>query len=97
MACGSVVDGSRSPSKVDVGSYSVQQAFGTSTMPLMRPSTGAVPRMMYACSRVKPNLVRYFEGWYDPRRLHSKLGYLAPAHYEAMTMHNHHQQELQAA
>ena len=31
--------------KISVGKYSVAQAFGISTIPLMRPSTGAVPRM----------------------------------------------------
>jgi len=35
-----------SKSKISVGMASVQQAFGMSTMPLMRPSHGAVPRIM---------------------------------------------------
>jgi len=39
----------------------------------------------------------WIEGWYNPRRLHSKLGYLAPARYEAMTMHNNHDGNQQAA
>jgi transposase InsO family protein len=39
----------------------------------------------------------WIEGWYNPRRPHSKLGYLAPAQYEAMTMHNNHDGEQPAA
>src|SRR5262245_29050334 len=35
-----------SKSKISVGIASVQQALGMSTMPLMRPSTGAVPRII---------------------------------------------------
>jgi hypothetical protein len=35
-----------SKSNISVGIASVQQAFGMSTMPLMRPSTGAVPKIM---------------------------------------------------
>jgi transposase InsO family protein len=31
----------------------------------------------------------YIEGWYNTRRLHSSLGYLSPANYEA-TIHHHH-------
>jgi transposase InsO family protein len=30
----------------------------------------------------------WIEGWYNTRRLHSSLGYLSPAHYEA-TIHQH--------
>jgi transposase InsO family protein len=35
----------------------------------------------------------YIEGWYNTRRLHSTLGYLSPAQYEAV----HHNAYLQAA
>jgi transposase InsO family protein len=28
-------------------------------------------------------LFRYIEGWYNPRRRHSSLGYLSPARFEA--------------
>lgn len=35
----------------------------------------------------------YIEGWYNTRRLHSTLGYLSPARYEAV----HHNADLQAA
>ncbi len=35
----------------------------------------------------------YIEGWYNTRRLHSTLGYLSPAQYEAV----HHRAELKAA
>ena len=38
--------GRMSKSKISVGIARVQQAFGMSTMPLIRPSTGAVPRIM---------------------------------------------------
>ena len=30
----------------------------------------------------------YIEGWYDTRRLHSSLGYMSPAKYEALIHHN---------
>jgi transposase InsO family protein len=30
----------------------------------------------------------YIEGWYNTRRLHSSLGYLSPAQYEAVIHHN---------
>ena len=35
----------------------------------------------------------YIEGWYNTRRLHSTLGYLSPAQYEAI----HHSTDRQAA
>ena len=35
----------------------------------------------------------YIEGWYNTRRLHSTLGYLSPAQYEAL----HHNADRQAA
>jgi transposase InsO family protein len=35
----------------------------------------------------------YIEGWYNTRRLHSTLGYLSPAQYEAA----HHNADHQAA
>lgn len=31
-------------------------------------------------------LFTYIEGWYNPRRRHSALGYLSPAHYESKFM-----------
>ncbi len=30
----------------------------------------------------------YIEGWYNTRRLHSSLGYMSPAKYEALIHHN---------
>jgi hypothetical protein len=39
-----------SKSKIAVGMASVQQALGTSAIPLIRPSTGAVLSSKYACS-----------------------------------------------
>ena len=35
----------------------------------------------------------YIEGWFNTRRLHSSLGYLSPAEYEAI----HHSASRQAA
>jgi hypothetical protein len=46
MLRGPAVDGLMSNAKIAVGVASVQQALGISTMPLIRPSTGAVLRMM---------------------------------------------------
>jgi putative transposase len=28
--------------------------------------------------------IEYIEGWYNTRRLHSTLGYMSPAEYEAI-------------
>jgi transposase InsO family protein len=36
----------------------------------------------------------HIEGWYNTRRLHSSLGYLSPADYEAKI---HHHADRQAA
>ena len=33
-------------------------------------------------------IFEYIEGWYNPRRLHSTLGYLSPATYEARIHHH---------
>ena len=43
---GPLAFGRISKSKISVGNASVQHAFGMSTIPLIRPSTGAVPRIM---------------------------------------------------
>jgi putative transposase len=37
---------------------------------------------------LKAAIFDWIEGWYNTRRLHSSLGYLSPAEYEA-TIHNH--------
>lgn len=29
-------------------------------------------------------MFKWIEGWYDPRRRHSALGYLSPVEYEAL-------------
>jgi putative transposase len=42
---------------------------------------------------LRRGLFEYIEGWYNTRRLHSTLGYLSPAQYEAI----HHNADLQAA
>ena len=42
---------------------------------------------------LRRGVFEYIEGWYNTRRLHSTLGYLSPAQYEAV----HHNAELQAA
>ena len=33
--------------------------------------------------------VQYIEGFYDPRRRHSSLGYLSPADYEKQSYQRH--------
>jgi transposase InsO family protein len=33
-------------------------------------------------------IFEYIEGWYDPRRRHSSLGYLSPAAHEATCDHD---------
>ena len=38
-------------------------------------------------------IFEYIEGWFNPRRLHSSLGYLSPTEYEAI----HHDADRQAA
>ena len=42
---------------------------------------------------LRPAVFEYIEGWYNTRRLHSSLGYLSPAQYEAI----HHNADRQAA
>jgi putative transposase len=42
---------------------------------------------------LRRGVFEYIEGWYNTRRLHSTLGYLSPAQYEAV----HHNADLQAA
>lgn len=39
-------------------------------------------------ARLRRALFEYIEGWYNTRRLHSSLGYLSPADYEALVRHN---------
>ena len=42
---------------------------------------------------VRTAIYYYIEGWYNPRRRHSALGYLSPAQFEAQ----HHRQQESAA
>ena len=42
---------------------------------------------------LRRGVFEYIEGWYNTRRLHSTLGYLSPAQYEAV----HHNADRQAA
>jgi putative transposase len=42
---------------------------------------------------LRRSVFEYIEGWYNTRRLHSTLGYLSPAQYEAV----HHNADRQAA
>jgi putative transposase len=42
---------------------------------------------------LRRGIFEYIEGWYNTRRLHSTLGYLSPAQYEAV----HNRADLQAA
>ena len=39
-------------------------------------------------AEVRMAIFSYIEGWYNTRRLHSSLGYLSPAQYEAVIHHN---------
>lgn len=52
IGVGPLLVGVSSPSKIAVGTYSVQQPAGVPPTALIRPSIGAVPRITYACSRV---------------------------------------------
>lgn len=47
---GPLAVGRMSKSKMAVGKYNEQQAFGMSTTPLTRPSIGAAPSNKYACA-----------------------------------------------
>jgi putative transposase len=38
-------------------------------------------------AQARTAVFEYIEGWYNPRRRHSTLGYLSPAHYEAQHEH----------
>jgi putative transposase len=40
-------------------------------------------------AQVRPAVVDYIEAFYNRRRLHSSLGYLSPAEYEAQRIHHH--------
>mgnify|MGYP004356303505 CR=1 FL=1 len=51
--------GRTSRSKIASGTASVATAFGTSTIPEMRPSQGQHDRSKYTCSSVNPNFARY--------------------------------------
>ncbi len=51
--------GRTSRSNIASGTASVATAFGTSTIPEMRPSQGQHDRSKYTCSSVKPNFARY--------------------------------------
>ena len=42
---------------------------------------------------LRRGVFEYIEGWYNTRRLHSTIGYLSPAQYEAV----HHNAEVLAA
>jgi transposase InsO family protein len=46
-------------------------------------------------SNARVAIVEYIEVFYNRRRLHSSLGYLSPAEYEAESIH--HQKAAQAA
>ena len=52
LADGPSAEGVMSKLKISVGIAKVAQALGISTIPLIRPSTGAVPRMAYAWAPV---------------------------------------------
>jgi putative transposase len=41
-------------------------------------------------AEVQTAVFRYIEGWYNPHRLHSALGYQSPAQYEAMLLTRSH-------
>jgi transposase InsO family protein len=46
------------------------------------------PRPWPTRARLRTAIFDYIEGWYNTRRLHSSLGYLSPAEYEATINHN---------
>ena len=51
------------------------------------------PRAWPTITGLRRAVFDYIEGWYNTRRLHSTLGYLSPAQYEAV----HHNADRQAA
>jgi transposase InsO family protein len=51
------------------------------------------PRSWPTRTGLRRAVFEYIEGWYNTRRLHSTLGYLSPAQYEAV----HHNADRQAA
>jgi transposase InsO family protein len=51
------------------------------------------PRAWPTRAGLRRDVFEYIEGWYNPRRLHSSLGYLSLAQYEDA----HHNADRQAA
>ena len=51
------------------------------------------PRAWPTRAGLRRGVFEYIEGWYNTRRLHSTLGYISPAQYEAV----HHNADRQAA
>src|SRR4051795_1900197 len=46
-------------------------------------------RSWSSVAQVRTAVVEYIEVFYNRRRLHSSLGYLSPAEYEAQRIHHH--------
>jgi putative transposase len=46
--------------------------------------TGLIDRQSWSTrQQARTAIYDYIEGWYNPRRRHSALGYLSPAQFEA--------------